>query len=503
MNGVVTSSGWWLPLAVLGSSLVPALVIMVLSEERQLTRTALNLTAAVTKLTLVAYMTWSVARGNAYELRFAMLPGVDFVLRADALAMLFAGLSAVLWLFTTIYAIGYLEGSPNRSRFFGFFSLCVASTMGIALAGNLVTFLVFYELLTLSTYPLVVHRGTTKALNAGRTYLRYTIGGGAVLLLGVALLTSVAGDVAFADTGSLVSLIAQDSTMLQLIFWLLIAGLGVKAAIVPLHGWLPVAMVAPAPVSALLHAVAVVKAGAFGIVRVVYNVYGVETAQLLGVLAPLAVVACFTIVWGSVRALFQTDIKRRLAYSTVSQVSYIALGIALFGPWGTIGGLMHLMHQGLMKITLFFCAGNYAETLGVHDIDELDGAGARMPATSVAFTVGAFGMIGVPPLAGFVSKWYLGLGALEANMPWVLGVLVLSSLLNAAYFLPIVHRLWFRPQLRPWPDERSFGTGETSRWLLVPTLATALFTVGAGVLASLPFSPLRWATLISVRVYTQ
>lgn len=178
MNTVASGTGWWLPLAVLGSSLVPALLIMLLPEQQQRLRTALNLSAAVLKLSLVGYMTWSVARGNSYELRFGMLPGVDFVLRADAMAMLFAGLSAVLWLFTTVYAIGYLEGSPNRSRFFGFFSLCVASTMGIALAGNLVTFLVFYELLTLSTYPLVVHRGTHKALAAGRTYLRYTIGGG-------------------------------------------------------------------------------------------------------------------------------------------------------------------------------------------------------------------------------------------------------------------------------------------------------------------------------------
>jgi multicomponent Na+:H+ antiporter subunit D len=502
VSPIPESSGWWLPLAVLGTSLVPALLIMLLAEHRQGVRTVLNLGAAVVKLALVAYMTWGVAFGNNYELRFGMMPGVDFVLRADAMSMLFAGLSAALWLFTTIYAIGYLEGAPNRSRFFGFFSLCVASTMGIALAGNLVTFLLFYELLTLSTYPLVVHRGTAKSLNAGRTYLRYTIGGGAVLLVGVALFTSLVGDVSFADTGALVSEASYDATLLRVAFWLLIAGLGVKAALVPLHGWLPIAMVAPAPVSALLHAVAVVKAGAFGIVRVVYNVYGVETAQALGVLFPLAVLASITIIWGSVRALFQTEIKKRLAYSTISQVSYIALGVALFGPWGSIGGLAHLLHQGLMKTTLFFCAGNYAETLGVHDIAELDGAGRRMPVTSAAFTIGAFGMIGVPPLAGFVSKWYLGLGALESGMPWVLGVLVLSSLLNAAYFLPIVHRLWFRPQTAPWPDEHSFGTGETNRWLLLPTVATAVFTVGAGVFANMPYSPLRWAMLVVARVYT-
>jgi multicomponent Na+:H+ antiporter subunit D len=490
-----------LPAWVLASSLIPAILIFLLPEQRRGTRTALNLTAAVLKLVLVTAMTWGVVQRTPYEVRFAMVPGADFILRADALACLFAGLSALLWFFTTVYAIGYLEGAPNRSRFFGFFSLCVASTMGIALAGNLITFLLFYELLTLSTYPLVVHRGTEKALAAGRTYLRYTITGGAALLLGIAVLYSFVGDVEFLETGSLRTVPESAFPQLRLAFALMIAGLGVKAALVPLHGWLPQAMVAPAPVSALLHAVAVVKAGAFGIVRVVYDVYGIEFARTLGLLLPLTIAACITILWGSLRALTQTDIKRRLAFSTVSQVSYIALGVGLFGPLGTIGGLVHLLHQGIMKVTLFYCAGNYAETLGVHAIRELDGAGRRMPLTSAAFTIGAFGMIGVPPLAGFVSKWYLGLGAFEAGMPWVLGVLIVSSMLNAAYFLPIVHRLWFRPQHGAWPEERSFGRFETSAWFLVPTIATALFTVGAGVFAGAPFSPLEWAMLIARREY--
>jgi multicomponent Na+:H+ antiporter subunit D len=490
-----------LPAWVLASSLIPAILIFLLPEQRRGTRTALNLTAAVLKLVLVAAMTWGVVQRTPYEVRFAMVPGADFILRADALACLFAGLSALLWFFTTVYAIGYLEGAPNRSRFFGFFSLCVASTMGIALAGNLITFLLFYELLTLSTYPLVVHRGTEKALAAGRVYLRYTITGGAALLLGIAVLYSFVGDVEFLETGSLRMVPESAYPQLRLAFALMIAGLGVKAALVPLHGWLPQAMVAPAPVSALLHAVAVVKAGAFGIVRVVYDVYGIEFARTLGLLLPLTIAACITILWGSVRALAQTDIKRRLAFSTVSQVSYIALGVGLFGPLGTIGGLVHLLHQGIMKVTLFYCAGNFAETLGVHAIRELDGAGRRMPLTSAAFTIGAFGMIGVPPLAGFVSKWYLGLGAFEAGMPWVLGVLIVSSMLNAAYFLPIVHRLWFRPQNGAWPEERTFGRFETSAWFLVPTIATALFTVGAGVFAGAPFSPLEWAMLIARREY--
>jgi len=491
----------WLPLFVVGTSLLASLGIFLLREERHALRSVFNLSAAVVKLGLVTWMAVGVLGDELFETRYVLIDGVSFILRADPLGIMFAGLSSVLWLFTTIYAIGYLENAPNRSRFFGFFSLCVASTVGIALAGNLFTFFLFYELLTLSTYPLVVHRGTAKALHAGRVYLAYTLGGGAVLLLGVAALHALVGDVEFAAGAGLLTVDPALYPALQVIFVFLIMGLGVKAALLPLHGWLPTAMVAPAPVSALLHAVAVVKAGAFGIVRVVYDVFGIEFAWQLGLLDPLAVLACATILYGSLRALAQSDLKRRLAFSTVSQVSYIVLGTALFGPVGTAGGLVHLLHQGLMKITLFFCAGNYAETLGVHRIDELDGAGWRMPATSIAFTLGAFGMIGVPPLAGFVTKWYLGIGALDAGMGWVVAVLIFSSLLNAAYFLPILHRIWFRPQAAPWPDERFHAHRDTHPWLLIPTLATAALSVAAGLFAGLPYSPLYWAEVVVLRVY--
>ena len=488
----------WLPLLVVASSFVPGIVIPFLTEEQHRERTALNITGALVKLALVALMLWGVVHERVYETRLPLLPGTDLVLRADALAMLFVTLSALLWFATTVYAIGYLEGSPHRSRFFAFFSLCVTATVGVALAGNLLTFFVFYEMLTVSTYPLVVHRGTPAALRAGNVYLRYTITGGALLLLGVIWLYSVAGPVEFTERGVLAD-VAVDRTTLIAIFALLIAGLGVKAALVPLHGWLPVAMVAPAPVSALLHAVAVVKAGAFGIVRVVYDVYGVEFAQALGVLVPLAGVASVTIVYGSLRALVQDDLKRRLAYSTVSQVAYIVLGVAVFGPLATIGGVVHLVHQGLMKITLFFCAGNLAETLGIHKVSEMNGVGRRMPLTMAAFTIAAFGMIGVPPVAGFISKWYLGLGALDAGMPWVLAVLGVSSLLNAAYFLPILYRAWFLPPSGPWPEEHAMGRYETSLALLLPPLATGLAALGVGLLAGMPFSPLDWAMLIAAR----
>lgn len=491
-------SGPALPLLTLATSLLPALLIFFLPEDRRGLRTFLNLAGAVSKLALVFLMLDGVRRGFQYEARLGLLPGLDLLLRVDALSLLFVALSAFLWLVTTVYAIAYLGHGKDLSRFFGFFSLCVAATTGIALAGTLVTFFIFYELLTLSTWPLVVHKGDAASLAAGKRYLAYTMTGSALLLAGIVLLEGQTGPIEFIRHGSLAE---GDAQSLRWIFLLLVAGLGVKAAIVPLHGWLPAAMVAPAPVSALLHAVAVVKAGAFGIVRVVYDVYGIELVHELGVGLPLAVAASVTIIWGSVRALQQQDIKRRLAFSTVSQVSYVVLGTALFGPYATVGGLVHLVHQGLMKVTLFFCAGALAERSGVSRVDQLDGAGRRMPVTMFAFSVAALGMIGVPPVAGFVSKWYLGIGALQAGQPWVLLVLALSSLLNAAYFLPLLHRAWFRPPLDT-PDAATTGNERGTPWLIAPAVVTAVASLAAGAIAGHAYSPLGWADLIVQRTYS-
>jgi len=493
----------WLPLLAIMCALLPGLIIFGLAEEKVRLRTVLNLTGALSKFLLTIWMIVGVYHGHYYETRLHFLQDFELVFRADAFSLLFLALSSALWLLTTIYAIGYLEGSPHRSRFFGFFSLCVTSTAGVALSGNLITFLLFYELLTLSTYPLVVHRGTEAARRAGQTYLTYTIFGGALLLLGTVWLYTLTGTLEFTPQGFLHNLSKGQHTTLIIIFVLLIAGLGVKAALVPLHGWLPQAMVAPAPVSALLHAVAVVKAGAFGILRVVYDVFGINFAADLGVTGPLACVAAVTIIYGSLRALFQDDLKRRLAFSTVSQVAYIILGVAIVGPLATIGGIVHLVHQGLMKITLFFCAGNLAETLEIHKISEMNGVGQRMPYTMTSFTIGAFGMIGVPPVAGFISKWYLGLGALEAGQDWAILVLVGSSLLNAAYFLPILHRVWFREPPETWSAERNFGNKETAWALLLPPIITAFMALAAGVMASAPYTPLEWAQFIVQQEFYQ
>jgi len=493
-----------LPLLLVLSSLVPGLIIFALKEKRHRTiRISLNVLGALLKFFWIYLIIRSLDTGLLIETRLPLLPQFDLVLRADNLSILFVILSAVLWLVTTLYAIGYLEDSPHRSRFFGFFSLCVSATMGIALAGNLLTFFIFYELLTICTYPLVVHWGTKEALHGGRTYLIYTLGGGAVLLTAIIWLHVLASSsglsLEFAEKGVLAgsTLLAEHEAAVRLIFFMFIAALGVKTAFVPIHGWLPRAMVAPAPVSALLHAVAVVKAGAFGIVRIVYDLYGIEVAQELDLLGPLLIVACITVIVGSILALFQDDMKKRLAYSTVSQVSYIVIGVALYGPVGSTGGLIHLVNQGVMKITLFFGAGNFAKTVGVYKISKMDGIGRRMPWTMAAFTVGALGMIGVPPTAGFISKWFLGAGALDTGADWVIGVLVLSSLLNAGYFLPILYRGWFKPQQEEWPKNNQYeGRWETHKLLLIPPLITAVFVLLLGVFAGAPIGLLHWVEMI-------
>ena len=493
-----------LPLAVVLVSTLTGVLIFTLQPWQHRTRTLLNLGGASLKLALVIALLLGVYQGREYTLRLPLWDELELLLHADPLALLFLTLSALLWLVTTIYAIGYLEGSPHRSRFFGFFSLCVSATAGIALAGNLLTFLIFFELLTLTTWPLVIHRGTHKALHAGAIYLAYTLGGGALLLTGTVWLYSVAGPIVFTPGGAFGDSLPISDTGIRTIAALLLLGVGVKAALVPLHGWLPRAMVAPAPVSALLHAVAVVKAGAFGVVRILYDVLGIELAVALGIAPVVAALAAFTILWGSLRALSQQDIKRRLAFSTISQVAYITLGAAIAGPLALVGGLAHLVHQGLMKITLFFCAGNLAETLGIHQVKGLNGVGRRMPLTMSAFTLGALGMIGLPPLAGFVSKWYLGLGALEVGQGWWIAVLVGSSVLNAAYFLPPLYAIWFRPPPDQWPAERPIGSRhETALALLLPTLFVALLGLLAGLFAASPNSPLAWAELIVRREYFQ
>ncbi len=478
----------------LASSALPAVIIFLLPQRCVFLRNSINLLGVISKIFFVIYLIRGLINNEVFYYSFAFTPQISFVLKVDHLSLLFATLSSILWLFTTIYAIGYFQNAQNQSRFFGFFSLCVTATVGLSIAGNLFTFFIFYEFLTLTTFVLILHTQTIEAKKATVLYLFYTIIGGLFFLVGLVALQTLSGDMEFVSGGYLGDLEALSPFALQLIFILLFIGVGVKAAIFPLHSWLPSAMAAPAPVSALLHAVAVVKAGAFGIIRIVYDVYGVEFTYSLGLLWIVLGVAVITIIYGSIMALRQNDIKKRLAYSTVSQVSYILLGVSLFGPLGTIGGMIHLVHQGVMKITLFFCAGAFAKIYEIKNIEQMNGLGKLMPIGAFAFTVGAFGMIGIPLTAGFLSKWYIGMGAYENGLVSILGVLALSSLLNAAYFLPMLYRIWFLTPSQELKPQSQFQNGNAL--LLLPPLFTALLTFYLGIFALNEYSALQWVNIL-------
>jgi len=487
-------------LIAVGAPWIAAAVIFALGESRSRARLVTGVLAAVAATAAAVYLGVDVANlGDAPSIYLPLL-GIGFGLMADGLGVLFALLASSLWLVTTIYATGYMAHAKDKARFFGFFAICVGSAIGIALSSNLLTLFIFYEALTLATYPLVVHKGTEAAIRGGRTYLKYALTGGVALAVGTIWLHSL-GVGSFVSGGSVsAELISSLGSELTVIFALLVAGFGVKAALFPAHGWLPAAMVAPAPVSALLHAVAVVKAGVFGIARVVLDLFGVDGAAYLGLLAPLAALAAFTIVFASVKALTQDDIKKRLAYSTIGQLSYIVLGLALGTPVAIAAACAHLVHHALMKITMFFTAGTLEKELKIFRVSQMNGVGRRMPLTMLAFSVAALGIIGVPPVAGFVSKWGLGIGGLEAGQLWPLGILALSSVLNAVYLMPMIGRAWFgRPNPKLAVPRLGSGrrSGEADHRLVLPLVVTSLAGLAAGPAAIYSWSPASWSAAIA------
>ena len=355
-----------------------------------------------------------------------------------------ASLLAIPLIFTSFYSIGYMRGLDEhaQTRYFASFAASLAAAVGVAFAANLLTLFVFYELLTVATYPLVTHDETDEARAAGRKYLTYTFGGGVAVLAGTVLLFWATGTTAFTP-GGIEALASADPVVARAIFALLVTGFGVKAALMPMHSWLPDAMVAPTPVSGLLHAVAVVKSGVFGLSRVILDVFGPETVAELGVGLPLAVVATATLLIASIIALGRDNLKRRLAYSTISQLSYIVLGLALLEGEALIGGLLHIPAHAFMKLTLFFCAGAIHVETHTDDISDMAGIGRRMPLTMAAFAVASAGMAGIPLLAGFVSKWYIVIGAIEGGGAIFAGALLLSGVLNIGYFWPVVYQAYF------------------------------------------------------------
>ncbi|MBS1264052.1 MAG: NADH-quinone oxidoreductase subunit N [Methanonatronarchaeales archaeon] len=429
--------------AVLVSAIAVALILA--SRGRPDVRESWTLLASVAKFGTVASMVPGVLAGQVYVTDLGpFLPGVEFSLRADPLGLLFGLVASGLWLVTSLYSIGYMRGldEGSQTRYFAAFAGSLSAAVGVAFASNLVVMFVFYELLAVATYPLVAHDGTGEARAAGRKYLAYTFGGGVAVLTGSLIVLWATGTTAFSP-GGISGLAAADPVVARGAFALLAAGFGVKAALMPLHSWLPDAMVAPTPVSALLHAVAVVKAGVFGIARLVLDVFGPDLMTDLGMGLPLAGVAAFTLLAASLIALRQDNLKRRLAYSTVSQLSYIVLGLAVLSPVSLAGALLHIPAHAFMKITMFFCAGAIHVETHTDNISEMGGIGARMPLTMAAFAVAAAGMAGIPLVAGFVSKYFLLIGTLTAGRAVFTVALLVSGVLNIAYFWPVVYAAFF------------------------------------------------------------
>ncbi len=484
-----------LPAAAIAVPLVGAALVAALGSKPGV-RDGVYIVLALATLGLVVAMLPGTTDGRVASATLLELsPGIDIALRADAAGMLFATLASFLWVPTAVYSIGYMRGleEQKQTRFFTAFALSVGATLGVALAANLLTFVLFYELLTLFTYPLVIHRESDEAVRAGRKYLLYTLGGGLALIGGTAWLALLGIDTTFSEDGVLGPLAGHDGTVWAL-FVLLVVGVIVKAAVMPLHSWLPAAMVAPTPVSALLHAVAVVKAGVFGVVRVLIFVFGVDLLRDTGAWQVLAVGAAATVILASLLALRHDNLKRRLAYSTVSHLSYIVLGVSLLGPLALTGALLHLVGHGVTKITLFFCAGAIHVRTHRENVSELDGIGKQMPVTMGAFALASLSMAGIPPFVLFASKWYLGAGAVDASATGFLFVYIVSGVLSAGYFFSIVVRaFWGTSPCFMW----SGWPGEASPKMVVPLVVTALLALVWGIVPDLPFSFLALASQVA------
>lgn len=459
-----------LPLLAVLVSLLAAVPIMLSNRQPNL-RETWTIFAAVCKVLIVVSMLPVVLEGGSYMFTLAeVIPGVPIALKVDAMGMVFALIASVLWLFTSIYSIGYMRALEEHSqtRYFASFAVAIASTIGVAFSANLLTLYLFYEMLSLSTYPLVTHEQTAEARASGRKYLTYILGTSIALVLPAMLITyTLAGTLDFTAGGILAGKASGGTLALLLVLFLF--GFA-KAGIMPFHGWLPAAMVAPTPVSSFLHGVAVVKAGVFAILRILFDIIGPDTLQQADLGWIVTTLASVTLLTASLVALTQDSLKRRLAYSTIGQLSYMVLGAGMISAIGMAGGVLHLVMHAFGKITLFFCAGAIYVASKKKYVSQMDGLGRKMPITFFAFFLGAMSIIGLPPLGGFISKWNLLLGAVDGGQLVLLAVLLFSSLLNAAYFLPIVYRAF----INPLPADTIEGIQEAPIFCLVPICMTAI-----------------------------
>ena len=462
--------------------LCPALgaLLIVLFGKRPNIRESWTMLASVLQFLIIISMVPIITGGEVIKCTFfTAFPGVDFGFEVDAFGLIFAITSSFLWILVSSYSIGYMRSLHEhaQTRYYFCFAFAIFGAIGVALSGNLLTMFVFYEILTVSTYPLVAHDQTPEALFAGRKYLAYLLTSGCFFLAAVALTYHFVGTTDF-ENGGILTVASASRSALMALFMLFLLGF-MKAAWMPFHSWLPTAMAAPTPVSALLHAVAVVKAGVFGIVRVVCYVYGIDLMSELGLGIILASLAAVTMIVASLFAIAQDNLKRRLAYSTISQLSYIIFGVALLDPMGITGAMIHIPFHGFMKITIFMCAGSIMVATGKKNISEMAGIGRTMPVTMFAFTVGALGMCGAPPACGFISKWFLCRGTVEAGELMLLAVILISSLLDVVYFFPIIYTAFFGKREG---TESSLNGGkpkikESSMFMIVPIAITAIFSI--------------------------
>lgn len=486
----------YVPLLAILVSLIAVIPIMLSSKKPNL-REFWTILAAFIKFGLVLLLLPGAIEGKSVELHLIDLaPGIPLALKADPLGVFFAVIASGLWIFTSFYSIGYVRGAGEhkQTRYFASFAICLSATIGIAFSANLITFVLFYEMLTIATYPLVIHNEKQEAINAGRKYLAFTLTAGLLLVVASALVYHYTGSLDFTP-GGLFTGIELPHTAMLLLFILFLGAVGVKAGIMPIHGWLPAAMAAPTPVSALLHAVAVVKSGIFAVIRVVGYVFGTETMGAYGLNDILIVLAGVTIIVASLIAFNQDNLKRRLAYSTVGHLSYIVLGVALLTPIGMTGGIMHIAAHATMKITLFFCAGAIYVNLHRTEISDLNGIAKVMPWTMGAFAIGSMGLAGIPPINGFFSKWNLALGSLEGDMIIPVIILVVSGLLNVGYFFPILYRAYFKP------GEGLEKYGEASPLMVVPIVITATLSLLFGIFPNLFFNFFDLAVSISESLF--
>jgi len=405
------------------------------------------------------------------------IPGIKIMFFVDPYGAIFALVASFLWIITSIYSVGYLHSNhePHQNRFHAFFALAIFAAMGISFAGNMFTLFLFYEFMTLCTFPLVTHHGSKEARIAGRTYLVILLSTSILFLLTAILWTwSIAGTTDFEVGGILAGKIGPVATGILLMLY--VYGVG-KAALMPMHRWLPAAMVAPTPVSALLHAVAVVKAGVFTILKVVVYIFGAK--NLSEMISEnwwaggwLVYIAGATIIISSIIALRQDNLKKRLAYSTISQLSYVVMATAILAPKAIMAAAFHIVAHAFGKITLFFAAGSIYTAAHKKNISELNGIGRRMPYTMAAFTIGALSVIGIPPAAGFLTKYYMMLGAFEYGNFFAIIVIIISTVLNAAYFLPIIYAAFFKK------EKGSPKHGEAPIAIIIALTITAGMTIG-------------------------